>query len=258
MMAHEYPCGDMECGNKGNKCPQADRLCSLCNEYFRTAVVGWNRRKAFDVSGIEPGRPESASAWGAAYAAVDALNGMAENNHATFLFFRALHFITCSQFGRTYGATVKHFTGLLEALPSITVDTVVWESEWKPVRKCRQWCGRRKPDKDCENCCKLAASYLLEVKRISGQAGLDRAAEIVAVFASMAGVARCKAHNVADDIFGLDPLSCDGLGQTTRKVIDGVEPMLMGRFNQWLADRATWNAPKQAVDASKVLVSAHD
>lgn len=248
MMAHEYPCGDMECGNKGNKGPQVVKLCPLCNEYYRTAIVGWNRRKAFDVSGIEPGRPESASAWGAAYAAADALNGMAEDNHATYMFFRALHFITCAQYGRTYGATVKHFNGLLEALPSLTKGTMFLESEQMKVRKCRQWCGRKSPEKQCNESCQLAGSYLLDVRDRAGQAGLDRAAEIIAAFASMPGVVRCKSYNVADDIFGLDPLSCVGLGQTTRKVIDGVEPMLMGRFDRWLADRATWFAPAQAAE----------
>ena len=94
------------------------------------------------------------------------------------------------------------------------------------------------------------------MKRISGQAGLDRAAEIVAAFASMSGVTRCKAYNVADDILGLDPLSCVGLGQYTRKVVDGVQPMITDRFDLWLA--GPWNSPAQMVDASKVLVSAHD
>ena len=248
MMAHEYPCGEMECGNKGNKGPQVEKLCPLCNEYYRTAIVGWNRRKAFDVSAIEPGRPESASAWEAAYAAVDALNGMAEDNHATYMFFRVLHYITCAQFGRTYGASVKPFNGLMQDIPPLTVDMIFLESEWTKVRKCRQWCGRKTPEGDCDNSCKLAASYVLEVKRISGQAGLDRAAEIIAAFDSMPGVARCKSYNVADDIFGLDPLSCVGLGQYTCKVIDGVEPMLLGRFNSWLADRATWFAPAQAAE----------
>lgn len=256
MMAHEYPCGNLECDNKGNRGPRVAHLCPLCNQYFRTAIVGWRRRKAFNVSVREQGRPANASAWDKAYAAVDGLNAMAEGNHATYMFFRALHFITCSQLGRTYGATVRHFNGLLDDLASLTVDTVYLESEWAKVRKCRQWCGRRNPEKDCENSCKLAASYLLEVKRISGQAGLDRAAEIVAAFASMSGVTRCKAYNVADDILGLDPLSCVGLGQYTRKVVDGVQPMITDRFDLWLA--GPWNSPAQMVDASKVLESAHD
>ena len=258
MIAHEYPCGDMECDNKGNRGPRVTHLCPLCNQYFRTAIVGWRRRRAFDVSVREQGRPENASAWDKAYAAVDAMNAKAEVNHATYMFFRALHFITCSQLGRTYGATVRHFSGLMDDLPLLTVDTVYLESEWTKVRKCRQWCGRKNPEKDCENSCKLAASYFLEVKRISGQAGLDRAAEIIAAFASMPGVARCKSYNVAEDIFGLDPLSCVALGQYTCKVVDGVQPMIMDRFDLWLADRATWNAPAQSSDASKALVPAHD
>ena len=249
MMAHEYPCGNLECDNKGNRGPRVAHLCPLCNQYFRTAIVGWRRRKAFDVSVREQGRPESASAWDKAYAAVDGLNAMAEGNHSTYMFCRALHFITCSQLGRTYGATVKHFNGLMQDLPSLTVDTVYLESEWTKVRKCRQWCGRKTPERDCDNSCKLAASYFLEVKRISGQTGLDLAAEIVTAFSSMSGVARCKAYNVADDILGLDPLSCVGLGQYTRKVINGVEPMLLGRFNRWLA--GPWNPPAQVVDAIK-------
>ena len=147
MMAHEYPCGNLECDNKGNRGPRVAHLCPLCNQYYRTAIVGWNRRKAFDVSAIEPSGHENASAWDKAYAAVDGLNEMAEGNHATYMFFRALHFITCSQLGRTYGATVRHFNGLLDDLASLTVDTVYLESEWAKVRKCRQWCGRRNPEK---------------------------------------------------------------------------------------------------------------
>ena len=258
MMNHEYHCGSLECDNKGNRGPRVANLCSLCNSYFVWAIIGWNTRKAFDASVREQGRPINASAWVKAYAAVDALNDMAEyshTTHATSMFFRALHFITRSQLGRTYGGTVKHFNGLMQDLPSSTVDTVYLESEWTKVRKCRQWCGRKNPEKDCENSCKMAASYFLELKRFSGQTGLDRAAEIIAAFASMPGMVRCKAHDIAGVIFGLDPYSCVGLGQYTQKVIGGVEPMLMGRFNRWLADRAAWFAPAQAA-ASQPLESA--
>lgn len=48
-----------------------------------------------------------------------------------------------------------------------------------------------------------------------------------------------------------------GAASYTRKVVDGVEPMLMGRFNRWLADRATWFAPAKASDASNALEPSH-
>lgn len=237
--AYDYPCGPaLQCGNKGPDGPLVAHLCPLCGTYFRTAVVGWNRRKAFDVSNGEQSRPESASAWDTAYAAVDALGAMAEHNHAIYLFYRALHFVTCAQYGRSFGSTVKQFAGLFDALPSLSMHTIFLDSEWEKVRKCRQWCGRKKPDDRCKNPCQQAGFYLLEMQRTAGQSGLDRAREILNAFAGMGGLLRCPAVNVVDDILGLDPMSCVGLGQYTRKVIDGLEISLHARLEAWIADRA--------------------
>ena len=238
---HEYPCGlTLQCENKGPDGPRVAHLCPLCGSYFRSAIVGWNRRKAFDVSAGEQSRPESASAWDTAYAAVDALGAMAEDNHATYMFFRALHFVTCAQYGRSFGAAVKHFNGLFDALPSLTSHTVFLDQEWERVRKCRQWCGRKAPDDRCKNPCRQAGFYLLDVRRIAGQPGLDRAREVIGAFAGMSGLVRCRAVTVAEDILGLDPISCAGLGQYTRKVVDGLEISLHARLDAGIADRQRW------------------
>lgn len=243
--SYEYPCGPtLQCGNKGPDGPCVAHLCRLCEAYLRTAVVGWNRRKAFDVASAavqaEASGSDNAGRWGTAYAAVDALGDMAEDNHATYMFFRALHFVTCAQNGRTFGASVKHFNGLFDALPSLTSHTVFLDQEWERVRKCRQWCGRKAPDGRCKNPCQQAGFYLLDVRRIAGQPGLDRAREVIGAFAGMSGLVRCRAVTVAEDILGLDPISCAGLGQYTRKVVDGLEISLHARLDAWIADRQRW------------------
>lgn len=106
------------------------------------------------------------------------------------------------------------------------------------MRKCRQWCGRKVPEERCKDSCSLAVGYLLDVRRIAGQPGLDRCREIINAFGGMSGLARCKAVTVADDILGLDPMSCAALGQYTRKAIDGLEISLCARLEAWIADRA--------------------
>ena len=241
--AYEYPCGPaLQCENKGPDGPREAHLCPLCGSYFRSAVVGWNRRKAFDVSVGDQSRPESARAWDSAYAAVDAMGAMAEGRHATYMFFRALHFVTCAQYGRSFCATVKHCNGLFAALPSLTNHTVFFDPEWERVRKCRHWCGRKTADDKCKNSCQQAGFYLLEVRRIAGQPGLDRARDIIDAFAGMSGLTRCRAVTVAEDIIGLDPISCAALGQYTRKAIDGLEISLLSRLNAWIAVRQRWVA----------------
>lgn len=258
VTACDYPCGPaLRCENKGPDGPREAHLCPLCGSYFRSAVVGWNRRKAFDVSVGDQSRPETANAWDAAYAAVDALGAMAEDNHATYMFFRALHFVTCAQYGRSFGATVKHFNGLFEALPSLTSHTAFLESEFKKMRKCRQWCGRKVPEERCKDSCSLAVGYLLDVRRIAGQPGLDRCREIINAFGGMSGLTRCKAITVADDIFGLDPISCAALGQYTRKVIDGLEVSLMVRLDAWIAERARVMAEVNSIHAARAERRQH-
>lgn len=248
---YEYPCGPaLQCENKGPDGPREAHLCPLCSSYFRSAIVGWNRRKAFDVASAsvqgEVAGSDTSERWEAAYAAVDALGAMAEGNHATYMFYRALHFVTCAQYGRTFGSTVKHFAGLFDALPSLTSHTVFLDQEWERVRKCRQWCGRKAPTDRCKNPCRQAGFYLLDVRRIAGQPGLDRAQEVISAFAGMSGLARCRAVTVTEDILGLDPISCAGLGQYTRKVVDGLEISLHARLEAWIADRQRW-----AVEARK-------
>lgn len=249
--AYDYPCGSaLQCENKGPDGPREAHLCPLCGSYFRSAIVGWNRRKAFDVSVGDQSRPESASAWDTAYAAVDALGAMAEDNHATYMFFRSFHFVTCAQYGRSFGATVKHFAGLFDALPNLTNHTAFLESEFKKMRKCRQWCGRKVPEERCKDSCSLAVGYLLDVRRIAGQPGLDRCREIINAFGGMSGLTRCKAITVADDILGLDPMSCAALGQYTRKAIEGLEISLGARLDAWISERQRW-----AVEASRNCAS---
>ena len=261
--ACDYPCGPtLQCGNKGPDGPCVEHLCPLCNDYFKTAIVGWNRRKAFDVASAavqtETSGSDISERWGSAYAAVDALGAMAEHNHATYLFYRALHFVTCAQYGRAFGSTVRHFAGLFDALPSLTSHTVFLDSEWERLRKCRQWCRRKTPEDRCAAPCRQAGFYLLDVRRIAGQPGLDRAREIIDAFAGMGGLLRCKAVNVVGDILGLDPMSCAGLGQYTRKMVDGVEILLHARLEAWIADHAQVVAEVNSRHAARAERRQHE
>lgn len=232
MTAYPYNCGDLHCGNKcGLSGPRKRNLCALCDSYAMTALAGWVRRQAHS---DEPDTP-----WSIAYASVDALGALAENDHATYLFFRALHHVTCAQYNRTFGAVVKHMRGLLEIVPGMNRQTIFLGKEWETHRKCRLWCGRKQPS-DCANSCAIAREYLLDVYRLGSQAGLDHAQKIIDTFGGMSGLSRCSAFNVVDDIFGLNPSACAALGQYTRKVVDGMEISLMARVEKMLQDRASW------------------
>ena len=239
MAIFPYSCGNITCANKvGHSGPRDSVLCSVCDSYVMAAHQGWARRQAHQA---EPGNP-----WSTAYAAIDALGALEEDNHATYLFYCALHYAACAQFNRTFGSVVKYLHGLFDVIPGLNRQTIFLGKEWAAQRKCRLWCGRKHPA-DCASACVTAREYLLDVYQIGSQVGLDHARKVIDSFAGMAGVCRCSAFNVLDDIMGLDPVSCAGVGQYTRKITDGVEAPIRARFEGWLQG---WTNTHQSVGAS--------
>ncbi|MGV7004656.1 hypothetical protein [Desulfovibrio sp. QI0442] len=227
MTDFHYSCGGLACENKGPSGPRVDRLCPICNSYYQTAAMGLGRRESLLNHG--------AASWRAAYAAVDALGAVDEDRHAVYLAFRVLHHVTAAQYGRTYGAVVKHFGGLLTVLPQLTPHTLYLEKEWERIRKCRQWCGAKRDHADCASSCSLAAMYLLDLRRIGGEPALEQVRSLVDAFSGMSGLNRCKAFSVMDDILGLDPMACAGLGQAVQKSASGLEISLRSRLDRRIA-----------------------
>lgn len=238
MTVYPYSCGKLSCANKaGNNGPRDPMLCAVCDSYVMAAHQGWARRQAHQ---MEPGNP-----WSAAYASIDALSALEEDNHATYLFFCALRWAASAQFNRTFGSVVKYLHGLFEIVPSINQQTIFLGKEWDAQRKCKLWCGRRKTA-ECAPLCETARMYLLDVYKVGSLVGLDHARKVIDSFAGMAGVSRWSASNVLDDIFGLDPVSCAGVGQYSLKVKVGVEPPIRARFEGWLRG---WTSSQQRVGA---------
>lgn len=231
MASFPYSCGSITCANKvGHNGPRDSVLCSVCDSYVMAAHQGWARRQAHQ---MEPGNP-----WSIAYASIDALGALKEDNHATYLFFCALRFAASAQFNRTFGSVVKYLHGLFEAVPRMNQQTIFLGKEWDAQRKCKLWCGRKKTA-ECALLCASARMYLLDVYKVGSLVGLDHARKVIDSFAEMAGVSRWSASNVLDDIFGLDPVSCAGVGQSFLKVRVGQEPPIRARFEGWLRGRTS-------------------
>lgn len=244
MIDHQYyRCGDIVCANKGPSGERNSRLCDICDSYAMTAIKGWSRRQAHHEAPMP--------LWTLAYAAVDALGALAEGNHVTYIFFRALHHVTRAQHGRTFGAVSKHINGLFGVVPALNQQTAFLGKEWTARRKCSLWCGR-KASTDCAESCSIARDYVQHVYRLGSQPALDHARKIIDSFAQMTGPTRCSAFSVAGDILGLDPVSCAALGQYTRKAVDGVEISLIERVERMIQAR-TAGSPTVARAAGLVL-----